>query len=286
MAPVNAGLCAADGWDWDPDCLDVPEGTDPERIEALALVAAEYLWAATGRRLGPSCPITVRPCNKGCADGAGSGISFIPLGFKGLPWIPYMDAAGRYFNASVCGCRSECHCGPELCTVRLPGPVYDVLTVEVDGTPVPAESYALLDGETLVRLGEDCWPGCQDFTRGPGEDNTFFVTYRTGLAVPHFGRVAMSQLMGHLLRNCDGCNGCNATNTRNLQRLSRQGVDLQFQDATAVAAEGLTGIEPVDWFIRQWNPQGLGSPLRVLSPDAPKRPRSWRSVNPVGGGQP
>lgn len=282
MAPVNAGLCAIDGWTWDPDCLDVPEGTDPERLDALALVAAEYLWAATGRRLGPSCPVTVRPCNKACADAAGGAAVFLPLGFNGSSLVPYMDASGRYFNASVCGCRTECHCGPELCTVRLPGPVYDVVDVRIGADEVDPSTYALLDGVHLVRLGEDCWPSCQDFTQGPGGENTFFVTYRTGLAVPAMARVAMSQLMGHLLRNCGGCDGCNATNTRNLQRLSRQGVDLQFQDATAVAADGLTGIEPVDWFVRQWNPQGLGSPLRVLSPDAPKRPRTWRTA----GGQP
>lgn len=296
MAAVSAGLCELDGWDWDPDCLDVPEDTPPERIEYFAAVAAEFLWAATGRRLGPSCPIPVRPCLKSCASGSYGFPGITPLGYNGTPWIPYIGADGRYYNASLCGCPAECHCGPELCKVYLPGPVYDIVSVTVDGETIPEDQYAILDNEHLVRLNPDgdpdtCWPGCQDFTKADG-DGTFFVTYRTGLRVPLMATMAMTDLIAHFIRGCNGGCGCNATTTRNLQRLSRQGVDLQFQGVASVLGEGRTGIETVDWLIRQWNPYGLASPMRVLSPDAPRRPQHWRTpragsdlVTPFGGGR-
>lgn len=52
------------------------------------------------------------------------------------PWIPYTGADGAGRNASVCGCQSDRSCS-ELCEVYLPGPVFGVTEVDVDGQVLP-----------------------------------------------------------------------------------------------------------------------------------------------------
>jgi hypothetical protein len=280
--PLNSGLCSLDGWTLDEDCLDIPDDTPPEVIERWRKVAAELLFALTGNRFGPSCPVTVRPCRRKCADAYGSFL-YQGLGYQRTgQFIPYMYA-GRMYNASLCGCASNCHCGPELCEVYLPGPIYDITAVDIDGETVDPLTYSILDGRYLVRssatpedaAGGVCWPGCQDMSLPPGQPDTFTVTYRTGIPVPALGQAAVTALAAHYIRGCTGC-GCGvATNNQNLARLSRQGVDLEFVDKQQVIADGRTGIEIVDAFIYAVNPGGLPRQMRVVSPDSPRPPRLW-----------
>ena len=106
--------------------------------------------------------------------------------------------------------------------------------------------------------------------------NTFTITYRTGLRLSSLATLAVTQLTAHLIRGCPGGCGCGTSTRQNLSRLSRQGVDLEFVDAQQVLTDGRTGIEWVDHFISASNPAGLAAPLRVLSPDAPRYPRTWQ----------
>lgn len=279
--PLNSGLCSLDGWTLDQSCMDIPANTPPEVIERWREVAAELLFALTGNRFGPSCPVTVRPCRRKCADEYGSYLFQGQLYQRTGQWIPYMYR-GQMYNASLCGCTSDCHCGPELCEVYLPGPVYDVVSVDIGGTVVDPLTYSILDGRYLVRRsdvpadapGGTCWPGCQDMSLPPGEPDTFTVTYRTGIPVPALGVAALSALTAHYIKGCNGC-GCGVGSRQNLSRLSRQGVELEFEDAGQVLADGRTGIQIVDQFIHAYNPGGLTHSMRVLSPDAPRRPRIW-----------
>lgn len=284
---LDAGNCVL--WDLDPTCFTAPEGASNELIESMQRVASEYLWMMTGRRLGPSCPVTVRPCRKKCADTYGflwQG-QFLGAGYQFTgPFVPYM-ADGRMYNATFCGCDTDCHCGPELCYVDLPGPVYDIVAVRVDGVVIDPATYEIEGSGRLLRIGRDaageprCWPDCQDMTLSGDQPGTFEVTYRTGLALPAMGSLAVAKLTEHLLKGCSGggC-GCGVGTRQNLQRLSRQGVDLEFADPQELFQDGRTGIEAVDWFIRAVNPYGLASTMRVLSPDAPRNPAIRRS--PLG----
>lgn len=280
--PLQSGLCSLDGWTLDQSCMDIPAGTPPEVIERWRKVAAELLFALTGNRFGPSCPVTVRPCRKSCADQYGAILGrFWYQGLSTGPFIPYMWQ-GRMFNASLCGCGQQCHCGPELCEVYLPGPVYDIVSVDINGEVVDPLTYGILDGRYLVRSsatpadanGGVCWPSCQDMSLPPGADGTFTVTYRTGIPLPAMGVAALSELTAHYIKGCNGC-GCGIGSRQNLSRLSRQGVDLEFADPTAVLAEGRTGLPLVDLFIHAVNPSKLPRQLRVVSPDSPKPPRVW-----------
>lgn len=284
MAPLDASVC--EPWPLEPSCFDIPEDVPPATVTMWNQIATDLLWALTGRRLGPDCPITVRPCRKTCADGWASRLSFWPAGYNGSPWIPYVGTDGQMRNATLCGCAQDCHCGSELCQIWLPGPVYDIVTVDLDGVVVDPATYQVVNGRYLRRLTDitvpdmpvnGCWPTCQDLSLASGQPGTFTVTYRTGLALPEAAKMAVTQLTAHFIRGCDGggC-GCGVGTRQNLQRLSRQGVDLEFADPQQVFTDGRTGIELVDQFIRAYNPLGLGGQLRVLSPDAPRRPEIWR----------
>ena len=265
--------------------MDIPDDTTPEVIERWRQVAAELLYALTGNRFGPSCPVTVRPCRKACAESYGRYFNqgqFLGAGFQATgPFIPYM-AGGAMYNASLCGCASQCHCGPELCKVYLPGPVYDIVAVDISGTVVPPAQYNVLDGQYLVRRSDvdaedpagTCWPSCQDMSLPPGAENTFTVTYRTGIPLSALGVAALSALTAHYIRGCEGC-GCGVTANKNLTRLNRQGVQLEFASPQQLLGDGRTGIDVVDQFIHAVNPGGLPRAMRVLSPDAPRRPRIW-----------
>lgn len=281
--PLASGLCSLDGWTLDESCMDIPDDTPPEVIERWRQVAAELLFGLTGQRFGPSCPVTVRPCRKQCAEGFGllSGRFLYQGALSTGPFIPYMRD-GRMFNASLCGCSGDCHCGPELCEIYLPGPIYDIVSVDVDGVVVDPLTYNVLDGQYLVRRsdtaedaeGGTCWPSCQDMSLPPGEAGTFTVSYRTGIPLPAMGVAALSELAAHYIRGCNGC-GCGVGSRNNLRSMSRQGVDLQFQDAQETLADGRTGLPLVDLFIQTVNPSRLPQAMRVLSPDSPKRPRVW-----------
>lgn len=291
MAPLDSQVCQVWPIDTANACWDVPATTPQTTIDFWQRAASQYLWARTGRRLGPSCPVTVRPCRKRCAEGFMDLLRW-PGGVANSTggWIPYIGPDGQFRNATLCGCAANCHCGPELCDVELPGPIHDITQVTVDGLVVDPISYRTVDGNKLRRVtdlssGEpvnECWPSCQDLSRPETLPETFSVTYRTGLVLNGLATAAVTELTAHFIRGCSGCgDGCGGGGLRqNLASKSRQGVDLEFVDPAQVFGADRTGIEIVDWFIQSENPYGLASTLRVLSPDAGTRgrnlPEIWR----------
>lgn len=265
--PLQTGPCAA--WPVDLLCCDLPEDTSQETIDRWALVATHVLWALSGRRIGP-CPVTVRPCRRACLD-AWPG----PVQWSGSPWVPYLGRDGQWRNASVCGCVSDCSCG-ELCEVKLAVPVASVTEVTVDGEVLPPEAYRVDNDGLLVRTDGGCWPDCQDMAAPAGTDGTFAVTYQWGLPVDAAAVAAVSDLTCHLIKGCSGSGACGCKANRNMTRLSRQGVDFEFADPTAIYAEGRTGLMLVDLWLTTVNPHRLTSPSRVYSPDyKPARVTTW-----------
>ncbi|QNT94955.1 hypothetical protein HEP81_04683 [Streptomyces griseofuscus] len=261
--PIQTGPCEA----WPTELCCDTSSADPAAVERWTLVASQILWGLSGRRYGP-CLVTVRPCRRACLESA-PFISF-QAGVTTGPWIPYIGADGAWRNASVCGCQSDCSCG-ELCVVYLPGPVYDVTEVNVDGHVLPAGAYRVDAPGKLVRTDGGCWPDCQDMAAAPGQPGTFTVTYRWGLPLDEAAIAAVSELTCHLLQGCGG-GSCGCRANRNITRLSRQGVDLDFGDPTVIFKEGRTGLPLADLWLSVVNPYRLTSPSRVYSPDF-KRPR-------------
>lgn len=286
----SSGPCAP--IDIDTTCFDVPDDTPQATIDMWHRVASDYLRTITGNRYGPSCPVIVRPCFGPCG-GQGDGYGWwygggpLPLAPVGGAFYPYLGLDGGIRNFRGCGCGERlCQCGSTLCRLPLPGPVFDVTGIFINGVQLPANQYHLQDAKYVVRVPPDpdnpidpllgdCWPTCQDFaiptSTGEPSRNTFFVEYRTGLGVPPMLTAAVTALTAHFVRGCSGC-GCGADTRQNLQRLSRQGVELEFADAQQVFTDGRTGIEIVDFAIRALNPSGLPRAMRVFSPDMTPRP--------------
>ncbi|MFF5655199.1 hypothetical protein [[Kitasatospora] papulosa] len=258
-------------WPFDDSCCPAAEDVDQAVIDRQRRIATTILFNLSGRRWGPSCPYTVRPCRRRCLDDApltiGSGIG------AGAPWVPYLGRDGQWRNASVCGCKSDCSCG-ELCEVRLEGPVHDVIGVEVDGVTLPATAYRVDDAGLLVRTDGGCWPDCQDMGAPVGDPGTFAVHYRLGLPLDDAAEAAFSALVCHLLKGCSGAGGpCGCKIPKNVTRMTRQGVEQDFADPTLIYSEMRTGIPEVDLWLVTVNPYRQTSPSRVYSPDY-RRPRA------------
>lgn len=266
---AHTGPC--EPWPIDLSCCRLPDDLEPEVIERWALVASQWLWRLSGRRHGPTCPLTIRPCRRTCLEAA----PVTPQWGTAGPWVPYIDSSGAWRNASICGCRTGCSC-TELCEITLDVPVYDIVSVQVDGVELPPEAYRLDAPARLVRTDGDCWPDCQDMAAPDGEPGTFSVTYRAGLPLDAFAISAVSELTCHLIAAClppgtKGCTDCQLPSTA--RRVVRQGVTVELADPTAILADGRTGLTLVDAWLAAVNPHRLAAPSRVYSPDAPLRGR-------------
>lgn len=275
---TSPDMCSA----WPIDlCCDLPDDVDRDLVARWRMIASLTLWRLSGRRWGPSCPITVRPCGRSCIEPLLPASS---LGGSTGGWVPYIEADGQWRNASLCGCRSSCSC-TELCELKLDGPVYDIVEVLVDGVPLVPEAYRIDVPNRLVRTDGECWPACQDMAAPCGTEGTVCVTYRTGLVLDESAIAAVSDLTCELIKSClpaGSCGPCRLPG--NVSRLARQGstiatrqgVTVSDFDPTVVFAEGRTGLPLVDLWLTTVNPGGLPSACRVLSPDyRPPRMMQW-----------
>jgi hypothetical protein len=263
---TTVGPC--DGWNIDTGCCSDWAGYSSELKSAATSYASTVLWAATGRRFG-LCTRTIRPCGRNCSDGNG--------GFGGGwywsqgTWMPYLFN-GVWRNC-WCGCGGASCCGCNVnCQVYLPGPVAAVLSVEVDGEVIDPTTYRVDNGIWLVRTrtqAEDseqdppCWPVFQNYNFDSGE-HTFFVTYQQGLPVPQ----PLLRAAGELA--CEYAKACLGLPCRLPARatsIARQGVSINLVDVNTLLERGLTGVATVDQLIAAYNPYGLKSAMRVVSPD-------------------
>lgn len=269
-------LC--DPWPIDPTCcpaleaaIEESDGPD-EQVDRWQRVASQLLFRLSGRRWGPSCPITVRPCARSCFEG------FINRGVSGYPaaggWIPYIGTDGQWRNGSMCGCDRGCSC-TQLCELRLDGPVYDVVSVQDGEDTLPVGAYRVDVPNILVRTDGECWPACQDMAAPVGTLGTAAVTYRTGLPLDEAAIAAVSELTCHLIKGCGPGGGCGCKATSNVTRLTRQGVQQEMADPTLIYAEGRTGLPLCDLWLSTVNPFRLTRPSRVYSPDL-RRPRTMQ----------
>lgn len=214
---------------------------DPEDVCALA---SERLWARTGRRFGPSCPVTIRPCDSSWCDGTlSSRLNLLPF----------------YFLRTLAGSR----CNPWGATVDLTtlGPIYDVPAVTIDGAPFT--DFRLDDGRHLLRLDGHPWPRYQDVEADPTAADTFAVTVRPGEPIPPGGIRAAKLLACALLKaRVPALCKPNARATT----VARQGVTVELE----ALASGRIGILEVDAFLDDWNPHGLLERSSCWSPDVPR----------------
>lgn len=216
------------------------------------------------------CPTVIRPCAARCAP-PGSWAT-APVGGVGpaVPigrFSPYISG-GQWFNA--CGCQpQDCSCS-KLSEVILPGPVGSIQSVYIDGDLLPRSAYRVDNGNRLVRVDGEAWPGCQDMTL-PAEEG-FSITYYRGAAPNIMTRAAAGRLALEFYKACAG-DACQLPD--NIVRVSRGGESYEFEPLDF--PEGKTGLREVDAVIRIYNPYGLRSAPTVTSPDMQnQRVATWR----------
>lgn len=260
--PEGFGPC---GWpDPIPGCCPCWDQASEAQQAFAAQVAADILWRLSGMRYG-LCEVTVRPCGRDCDNTTyrGSGAPLFQPWLDGVVWVN-----------SGCGCRSRCDCC-DVCEVELPGPVDSITEVTIDGQTVPPAGYRVDDFRKLVRVGDTCWPTCQDLSAPTTEAGTFAVTYQLGMPLPPAGVMAYNAYTCEFVKACCGDKTCRLpARTRSI---SRQGVTLDITDPMEFLDRGRTGVAEVDLWLATVNPTGQrGSPAAVYSPDRrPPRVTTW-----------
>lgn len=230
----------------------LPEPGDPpsaEYVKALAernaaeALAIEVLWALSGRQFGLQT-VTVRPCRQRAPwehrDYTEYGVTSYLLSWEGDRWLSW-----------PCGCGGPCReSGPNM--VHLPGPVAEVVTVEINGAVIDQAQWAI-EGNVLYRRTAP-WP-TQDLNRPLGDTNTWGVTYKRGLPVPDGVAYLTGLLAKEFLAAIAGSGNCRLPRT--VTTASRQGVTYRVYDPAVIYANGKTGLAEVDMWLAAINPHHL-----------------------------
>lgn len=255
---LPAGLCGS----WPPiypaGC-GMPDGY--ETVETVALnMASEVLYALTARQFG-ICTTTLRPCRSECYSSSWwSQQALLPFSQTTLT-----PTASQYWLGMACGgCGSDCSC-TNISEVALPGPVYDVAQVKVDGVILTKNvDYRLDNNRLLVRLGAE-WPTCNNLNLADTESGTWSVAIQQGQPVPTLGQVAVGELALEFMKALLCTNDCMLP--KPVQSIARQGVNVTFLDPNEVFGSGRIGLYNVDLFIQTYNPDGRRRRAKVYNID-------------------
>lgn len=252
------GLC--DSWEPTFTCA-LPVGAYAVTGSATTM-AAEVLFALSGRRFS-LCEMTIRPCRRDCFDSGWATGGWWEWGSYPRPAL----IRGQWYNIACGGCGGDCSCS-SVSEVVLPGPVYDVVEVKVDGEILTeGTDYRLDNDRLLVRLGGEQWPTCNDLNLADTEVGTWSVTFRNGEPLTTLGQAAVGVLATEFtkLLLCD--DSCQLP--KPVQSISRQGVNITFLDPNEMFADRRTGLYLPDLFISTYNPHGLVRRAKVYDVDAP-----------------
>lgn len=239
-------LCGGTAWASHTDIPDGPyEMHDPDTWCVYLSMATDILWAATGRRwrgAGRTATATLRaaPPNDDTASWAYHrtwGHCPCAVTTVGGLWGPRM----RHHEPS---------------RVRMPhDDITAITSVTIDGAPFTGWSR---DGAWLVRDDGRGWPMCGD---------RVVIGYTYGRNPPAAGRAMAVELAVELGRGASSSPDRACSLPRRLQSVTRQGISFAALDDLDFLDKGLTGLYPVDVWIRSVNPKGRAQSAQVWSPD-------------------
>ncbi len=259
---LGTGVCEV----WTPIfTCDLPTGSEAVSGTAIG-IATDVLSGMTAFRFG-LCELTIRPCKRDCL-----GESVLRSGnwweYSGANRWPYPALiGGAWYNMGCGGCSGDCSC-TTVHEVLLPGPVYDITQVKVDGVALtPGTDYRLDNDRLLVRLDGEPWPTCNDLNKADSEVGTWSVTFRTGEPVPNLGKLAVGVLSVELMKLMLCNSDCRLP--ANVTSLSRQGVDITLLDPQEIFDNRRTGLYLPDMFVNTYNPSGLRRRAKAYDIDAP-----------------
>jgi hypothetical protein len=234
--------------------------TDDVRSRAESL-AAMVMWAATGRQFG-LCSVTVQPQVR---HELLPGYQTFPVAYEGFDNGPYIEHG--QWKEDCSGQDSVCWTGAGTCGALLNGPTKtsQVTSVKVDSVALPAGSFVVVDGDTLVRTDGVCWPTCTNVAQQ--SPPAFEVTYQVGNPIPAAVQAAFETLACEYAKVCAG-GKCSLPQT--MRTLTRQGVEVTVAEVPEDGRRFRTGIKVVDAVIAAVNPAGLSRRPMVYSPDMPR----------------
>jgi hypothetical protein len=258
-ALLPPGVCMI----WDPiwTCR-LPTGSYAVTGQATS-IATEVLYALTGRQFG-LCTKVIRPCRASCFGNVWPSADWWDIN-SGMAYPQPLLIGGQWFNLTCGSCTSGCSCST-VSEAILPGPVYDILEVKVDGVVLtPIIDYRLDDWRLLVRLNGESWPLCNNLNLADTEVGTWSVTLRAGVEVPELGQLAVGELATDIVKFlvCDDT----CTLPKPIQSITRQGLNISFLDPNEVFADGKLGMYFCDLFIQTYNPNKLKQRSRVYNID-------------------
>lgn len=222
--------------------LGCADGVDVEVADEAAARATERLWALSGRRFGPSCPVTIRPC-------LGTACH--------LTWLQRAHRPTYTLGCAQPGALIDL------------GVVYSVDVVTIDGAVF---ADWVLDSSRLLRRTDGYhWPLAQDMDVDETSIGSFAVTVRAGLPVPVGGVAAARALACEIILARTNPTRCRLP--ARTRTASAQGTTVELVDLTDPINDGLTGLSEVDQWIAEVNPHRLASRSTVMSPDLPRHIR-------------
>lgn len=238
--------------------------------DAAIRAATEILYKVSNDLYPGECDSGyVRPCNQGCGCwGAWS----IGLDFG---WDP--GRARWACDTHVCGCAP-------LSEVVLAGvPIREITEVLIDGVPLDADEYALMEPNRLVRMRDAdepnvrlVWPGCQIMDLPETEEGTFAISYTFGADPPQAGRSAAAALACEIWK---ACAERECALPEGVTRVVRQGVTMEAANMAAAALKnGTTGIVAIDSFVGLFVGETGRYRSSVWSPDL-DYPRRYRTAS-------
>lgn len=239
---------------WTPDTSVAgagwQEATPEEQAAALAWSVA-VLWALSGRRfevhphrVAPYIPLRVPSAYDVRQRFMGLGVN---------------SAAGLGVNYGAGTARGGAPCSANV--VRFPWAVAEVTGVQVDGLPLPVESWTLDPDGALVRTDGAGWPIAQDvYAAAP----RFLVDMVIGNMPDDAANAAAGRYAGELLRASKGQPCALPARARSI---TRPGLTIELPDPATLTENGRTGNGQVDAWLAAVNPGGLAAGAAVYSPD-------------------
>lgn len=252
---------------WVSECFT---SLSPAVTGAALAAASELVWTLSGRRFG-LCTSVLRPCRRECQGmiwPLGSGIW--PFTSPGMTYPLPIWWNGQWLNLTCGSCTTDCSC-TVVEEVVLPGGVYAITQVLIDGAVLSPSAYRLDDNRLVVRIDGGAWPLCNNLSLNDTEVGTWSITAQWGEPLPEIGKIAVGELACEFGKYLSG-SACNLPET--VTSLSRQGVSLTFADPNEVLNEGRLGLHFTDMFLSAFNPSGLRARSQVYSVDGPNPRRA------------
>lgn len=250
---------------WTPT-YPCPLPVGSEIVSGIGLeAAAGVLWGLSGRQFG-LCTKLLRPCRRECYGDTwplGWARYGTATGASGWPFPALIG--GQWFNLACGSCGDGCSCST-VSEAILPGKIYDVTEVKVDGVVLtPQVDYRVDSNRLLVRLGGETWPTCNDLNLGDDQVGTWSVAVRVGTPLPPLGQIALGVLAMEFIKAlmCDS----SCALPKPVQSIARQGVNVTFLDPNQLFGQGQTGLYMPDLFINTYNPERLRKRSRVFNID-------------------